>query len=94
MKSTGIVRRIDELGRVVIPKEVRRRFKIKDGDPLEIYVSDEGIVIKPYEDDATRDGSELLNELTNNRIEGMSPAEQMALKILLTRYLEVKREDA
>ena len=37
MKATGIVRRIDDLGRIVIPKEIRRSFRIKEGDPLEIY---------------------------------------------------------
>jgi AbrB family looped-hinge helix DNA binding protein len=48
-KSTGIVRRIDELGRVVIPKEIRKRLKIKDNEPLEIFVSDDGAVcFKPY----------------------------------------------
>ena len=49
MKPTGIVRRIDDLGRVVIPKEIRRVFKIKEGDPLEIFTSRDGsIIIKPY----------------------------------------------
>ena len=38
MKATGIVRRIDDLGRVVIPKEIRRTLRIREGDPLEIYV--------------------------------------------------------
>lgn len=45
MKATGIVRRIDDLGRVVIPKEMRRTLRIKEGDPLEIFVSDDGGVI-------------------------------------------------
>lgn len=45
MKATGIVRRIDDLGRVVIPKEIRRTQRIRVGDPLEIYVSSEGDVI-------------------------------------------------
>ena len=39
MKATGIVRRIDDLGRVVIPKEIRRTMRIREGDPLEIYTS-------------------------------------------------------
>lgn len=41
MKATGIVRRIDDLGRVVIPKEIRRTMRIREGDPLEIYTSRE-----------------------------------------------------
>ena len=45
MKSTGIIRRIDDLGRVVIPKEIRRAFKIKEGDPLEIYTERDGSII-------------------------------------------------
>ena len=45
MKQAGIVRRIDDLGRVVIPKEIRRRLKIREGDPLEVYTENEGEVI-------------------------------------------------
>lgn len=45
MKATGIVRRIDDLGRVVIPKEIRRTMRIREGDPLEIYTDRQGTVI-------------------------------------------------
>ncbi len=45
MKATGIVRRIDDLGRVVIPKEIRRTMRIREGDPLEIYTENDGTVI-------------------------------------------------
>ena len=45
MKATGIVRRIDDLGRVVIPKEIRRTLRIREGDPLEIYTDTNGEVI-------------------------------------------------
>ena len=45
MKATGIVRRIDDLGRVVIPKEIRRTLRIREGDPLEIFTSNDGEVI-------------------------------------------------
>lgn len=45
MKATGIVRRIDDLGRVVIPKEIRRTLRIREGDPLEIYTENDGSVI-------------------------------------------------
>lgn len=48
MKATGIVRRIDDLGRVVIPKELRRSLKIREGDPLEIYTDKEGIIFQKY----------------------------------------------
>lgn len=48
MKETGIVRRIDELGRVVIPKEIRKTLRIKEGDPLEIYTDKEDLLFKKY----------------------------------------------
>lgn len=49
MKATGIVRRIDELGRVVIPKEIRRTMRIREGDPLEIFTDRKGeIILKKY----------------------------------------------
>ena len=49
MKATGIVRRIDDLGRVVIPKEIRRTMRIREGDPLEIYTNSEGeVIFKKY----------------------------------------------
>lgn len=48
MKATGVVRRIDDLGRIVIPKEIRRNFKINEGDSLEIFVENNGIVLKKY----------------------------------------------
>lgn len=49
MKSTGIVRKVDELGRIVIPKELRKMFNIKEKDPLEIYVEEDTIVLKKHE---------------------------------------------
>ena len=55
MKATGIVRRVDDLGRVVIPKEIRRACNIREGDPLEIFLQDGAAVLKkyipPYRDD-------------------------------------------
>lgn len=49
MKSTGIIRRMDELGRVVIPIEIRNKFEIVEKDPIEIYVEDSAIILKKYE---------------------------------------------
>ena len=49
MKATGIVRRIDDLGRVVIPKEIRRTMRIREGDPLEIFTDRDGeVIFKKY----------------------------------------------
>ena len=48
MKSTGIIRRIDDLGRVVIPKEIRKNLNIKENDSLEIFIDGENIILKKY----------------------------------------------
>ena len=49
MKATGIVRRVDDLGRVVIPKEIRRTMRIREGDPLEIFTNSGGeVIFKKY----------------------------------------------
>ncbi|MBR3161381.1 MAG: AbrB/MazE/SpoVT family DNA-binding domain-containing protein [Bacilli bacterium] len=48
MKTTGIIRRIDDLGRIVIPKEIRRNLRIKNGDSLEVFVDMESVVLKKY----------------------------------------------
>ena len=58
MKATGIIRRVDDLGRVVIPKELRRNLKIKDGDPLEVFTEDDSVICfkkyQPYNDEQFR----------------------------------------
>ncbi len=48
MKATGIVRRVDDLGRLVIPKELRRTLRIKEADPIEFYVQGDTIILKKY----------------------------------------------
>ena len=48
MKATGIVRRVDSLGRLVIPMELRRTLGIKEEDPMEIFTTEDGILIRPY----------------------------------------------
>jgi len=49
MRSTGVVRKIDEMGRVVLPSELRRTFAINENDPMEIYVDGNTIILKKYE---------------------------------------------
>lgn len=49
MRETGIIRRIDDLGRVVIPREIRKQFLIKEGDRLEIFVNKDEIILKKYD---------------------------------------------
>ena len=60
MQSTGIVRRVDDLGRVVIPKEIRRRYKITEGTPLELFIDDRRnqIILQRY--DSVNDVSTML----------------------------------
>ena len=48
MKSTGIIRKVDELGRIVLPKEMRTTFDIKERDPIEIFVEGDNIILKKY----------------------------------------------
>lgn len=49
MKATGIVRRVDDLGRIVIPKEVRRQLKIMEGTPMELFIDDDKVVFQKYD---------------------------------------------
>lgn len=74
MKATGIVRRIDDLGRVVIPKEIRRTMRIREGDPLEIFVDGEGeVILKKYSpigemSDFAKEYADSLNESTGQAV--------------------------
>ena len=73
MKATGIVRRIDDLGRVVIPKEIRRLMKIKEGDPLEIYTESDGsVTFKKYNPIGEKDypkAKQLLKAILPNEVQ-------------------------
>ena len=74
MRATGIVRRIDDLGRVVIPKEIRRQMRIEEGDPLEIYTTNDGAVcFKLYQE------KPLTEEEILDRFEEMSREEKAEL---------------
>lgn len=74
MKATGIVRRIDDLGRVVIPKEIRRTLRIREGDPLEIFVDRDGeVILKKYSPigelgDFAKEYADSLHEAVNHII--------------------------
>lgn len=48
MRTTGVIRRIDDLGRIVVTKEIRRKLNIREGDPLELYVGDDFVAFKKY----------------------------------------------
>lgn len=61
MKALGIVRRVDELGRVVLPKELRVAYRMREGDPVEIYGNGEGLMLRRYERE--KEAKEILDEL-------------------------------
>lgn len=63
MKATGITRKIDELGRIVIPKEIRRNLSIRDGETLEIFIENDGILLKKHS--LIKNFSDLGNKLCN-----------------------------
>ena len=64
MKTTGVVRKIDDLGRIVIPKEIRRTLKIRDGESLEIFVDKEMVTLKKYS--TMEDLQEVAQKLTES----------------------------
>jgi len=93
MISTGIVRRVDELGRVVIPKELRRAMKIKDGDPLEIFREQDKLVLVKYApEDNKQDAVDTLLEWLKDAEQSarLTDIERMTLKMLLDKVADVK----
>lgn len=73
MKSTGVVRRVDDLGRIVIPKEIRRTLRIRDGESLEIFVDSEMIALKKFSKmtdmhDIAKDLVEIINNNINKTV--------------------------
>ena len=66
MKATGIVRRIDDLGRVVIPREVRKSLGIKENDLLDIFIEDGGVVFMPCKDSLADEVDTLKKRLSDN----------------------------
>lgn len=65
MKATGIVRRMDDLGRVVIPKEIRRAMKIREGEPLEIYTEGNYVCFKKYNTDLIEEIEDLREQVAD-----------------------------
>jgi len=78
MRDTGIVRRVDELGRLVVPKELRRTMGIEEKDPMEIFTDGESIVIKKYVPGCLFCGS--LEELVEHKGKFICPACIKALR--------------
>lgn len=66
MKATGMVRRVDDWGRVIIPNEIRRSMGIRDGEPMEIFTSDEGVFFRKYSPDYPHKLQVIADELRDN----------------------------
>ena len=86
MKSTGIVRKLDELGRVVIPKEIRNKLDIEEKDPIEIYLDGTSIILKKFETGCI---------FCNNSKELVSFKDKLVCKICLSKinYFDIEEED-
>ena len=84
MKATGIVRKVDELGRIVLPCELRKTLHIKDRDPLEVFVDVDKIILKKYEPACVfTNFSEDLIEYNGRKVSKKAVAEMAALAGLL-----------
>ena len=91
MKATGIVRRIDDLGRIIIPKEIRRTLHIREGDPLELYTDDKGSVIfRKYQHNAAEDIFQLAVDV--NALEDFSEENKNTARVLLTEIAEAAKK--
>lgn len=91
MKAIGIVRRIDDLGRIVIPREIRESFHIEDGDPLEIFTEDDKIVFRKYDtSDGKEEAVETLQEWLKNiqANNSLTDCERLMLHMLLNKIVE------
>ena len=93
MKATGIIRRVDDLGRVVIPKEIRRNLHIREGELLEIYTEYDGSVIFRKMSHDLVDDVKHLEEVLDAYLPIDDREEQMYLKHLLSQVLEIVRRN-
>ena len=91
MKATGIVRRIDDLGRVVIPKEIRRFMRIRDGDALEIFTSDEGVTFRKYSPNHSHELEVIADELRDSAYQSDDKHREQIFGIIHKLY-EVAKE--
>lgn len=87
MKSTGIIRRIDDLGRIIIPKEIRRTLNIREGDPLEMFVADRILCLQKY---YAGDGyKEIIQNLIANIGDDIDFVNSNEIQIKLNEALEI-----
>ena len=89
MNPTGIIRRVDDLGRVVIPKEIRHSLLIEEGDPLEIFVDDDGIKLKKYM--PSYDFIDMLTDLERQFVLATDMVGHKNTKEIKQRFKEIKK---
>lgn len=90
MKATGIVRRIDDLGRIVIPKEIRKTMHVREGDPLELYICENGIMFRKYKQEVAEDLLRLANDA--DALDDFPEENKDAARLLLTEIAEAAKK--
>ena len=86
MRATGIVRRVDDLGRIVIPKEIRRSLGIREGEPMEIYLENDAVIFRRY-------SYNLITEVARvaELVEQNCNADSETLRLLTDKFLEISK---
>lgn len=94
MKATGIIRRIDDLGRIIIPKEIRRNMNIREGDPMEIYLDgDNRVVFEKYNSGLLPFIHNLADRVEDNEYDTLSPESVKEIKGLLDKISKIVIEE-
>lgn len=94
MKATGIIRRIDDLGRIVIPKEIRRNMNIREGDPMEIYLDGNNrVVFEKYNSGLLPFIHNLVDRVEDNEYDTLSPESVKEIKGLLDKISKIVIEE-
>ena len=94
MKATGIIRRIDDLGRIVIPKEIRRTLKIREGDPMEIFIEgDNRVIFQRYDTGLLPYVHNLAERVEDNDYEKLSPQSVKEIHELLNKISKIIKEE-
>lgn len=86
MRATGIVRRVDDLGRVVIPREIRRSMGIREGEPMEIYLENDAVIFRRYSYKLTAEVARVAELVEQN-----CNADQETLHLLTDKFLEIAK---
>lgn len=86
MRATGIVRRVDDLGRIVIPREIRRSMGIREGEPLEIYLENDAIIFRRYCYKLTAEVARVAELVEQN-----CNADTETIRLLTDKFLEISK---